>query len=219
MCLRSAFGWAIRVAVATSSVEVFSTPNPYKNAVVVNMHVNKHALKEMKIEMKPPAVATADGGGAEGGGAAAKVAKTATGTTGKGKGSASVAAYTAARATVAAVNFAAEEAARAAKRLEKVEKKKVASEEAAFAAWQSARGGPHKNEWFLCKHTMATFSRGALYYSLFCVQFVHWSSDFSLRVPCALRPSQEGTSSSGATRTTTRTSRRTLSPSCRSSRR
>ena len=64
LCLRRAFGRAIRVAEATGPVPVINSPNPSKNAVVVNMHISKVELKEMKKELKLPAAATADGDGA-----------------------------------------------------------------------------------------------------------------------------------------------------------
>ena len=169
MCLRRSFGSrSLRVAEATKPVDVISFPNPLTNAVVLNMHVSKS-------ESKPSAVATVDGDGADGDGVPdAKKAKQPL-HKGKGKGSQS-AADKAAADKAALEDDAVREAKRVAKKEASEEKKRDEADSLAFAAWQSARGGPHKNTgdakgdapWFLCKNTTQTFARGASFHSSLC---------------------------------------------------
>lgn len=166
LCLRRAFGRAIRVAEATGPVPVINSPNPSNNAVVVNMHISKVELKEMKKELKLPAAATADGDGAGASGADAKAAK------GKVKGKGSAAAADKAAADAAALL---EDAAREKKREEKKkareQEKRDAAESLALAQWQTARGGPHTKdpEFFSCKNTTTSFVRGAfVFHSSLC---------------------------------------------------
>ena len=162
LCLRRAFGRAIRVAEATGPVPVINSPNPSNNAVVVNMHISKVELKEMKKELKLPAAATADGDGAGASGADAKAAK--------GKRPAA-AADKAASDKAAELEDAAREKKREEKKKAREQEKRDAAESLALAQWQTARGGPHTKdpEFFSCKNTTTSFVRGAfVFHSSLC---------------------------------------------------
>ena len=161
--------------------------------------------------MKPPAAATADGDGAGASGAAAKAAKP---FTGKGKGA----------TTAAADKAAAEEAAardvNASRRswfphsgsVTKQSRSPLLRGNRPAAARTRTRRG-------FCVKTRRRLLRAVRGFTHPCTPFPPAGPLIALSArPVLLSPPQEGTLSSGATRTTTERWRRVLSPSRRSSR-